>query len=225
MSASNEMLYFGGILYYAEDKTGRSFLMNRMIRVSTTIVLFMIVVGACSTMRTEKSANSFSTLVDNQPYQMRVRSGHSIMDRVIYENALLEFGKYLTISKTDSYKGTIEIIFAGISDSSFLDSTTDFATSSVLGNAWYTGREYIELSGHETDNTAADTIMQKDSTMRVNIKSAHNERLWTADYKYKSELEQSFSTSDTEEKAAKHCIKKIAKKLKNDFPALKRSTR
>jgi hypothetical protein len=143
------------------------------------------------------------------------------MDRVIYETALIEFGKYLTISKTNSYSGIIEIIFAGISDSSFLDSTTDFTTSSVLGNAWYNGREYIELSGHETDSTAADTIMPDDSTMRVNIKGAHNERLWTADCKYKSELERTIATSDTEEKAAKHCIKKIADKLKDDFPAIK----
>jgi len=203
--------------------------MKRMIRLSMIIVFFIIVVGACSTMRTEKGADSFSSLADNQPYQMRVRSGHSIMDRIIYESALIEFGKYFTLSETDSYRGTIEIIFAGISDSSFLDSTTDFTTSSILGNAWYIGSGYIGLSGsdskHETGSTSASTVMPEDSTMRINIKGSQEERLWTADYKYKGDLERSFYTSDTEEKAAKFCIKKIAGKLKDDFPAIKGSTR
>jgi hypothetical protein len=203
--------------------------MNRMIPLSTIILICMIMVGACSTMHTEKSADSVFALTDNQPYQLRVRSGHSIMDRIIYETASIEFGKHLALSKTDSYRGTIEIIFAGISDISYLDSTTDFATSSVVGNAWYNGSGYIGLSGmnsaQETDSTAASTIISEDSTMRVNIKSAQKERLWTADYKYKGELERSIYTSDTEEKAAKHCIKKIADKLTSDFPAIKGSTR
>ena len=199
--------------------------MNRMIRFLSIIVFLLLMVSSCSTMRTEEGTGNFSSLADNQPYQIRVRSGHSIMDRVIYETALLEFGKYLTISKTDSYSGTIEIIFAGISDGSFLDSTTDFTTSSVLGNAWYNGREYIELSRHETDSTAAGTSMPDDSTMRVNINSAHKERLWTADCKSKTELEQNIFTSDTEEKAVKRCMKKILKKLNSDFPSIKGSTR
>jgi len=203
--------------------------MIHMIRLSTIIVLCIIVVGACSTMQTEKSAGNFSTLADNQPYQMRVRSGHSIMDRIIYETALIEFGKYFALSETNPYKGTIEIIFAGISDNSFLDSTTDFTTSSILGNAWYTGSGYIGLSGmdsaQESGSTSPSTIMPDDTTMRINIKGTQAELLWTADYKYKSKLERSFYTSDTEEKAAKLCIKKIADKLKDDFPAITGSTR
>jgi hypothetical protein len=203
--------------------------MNRMIRLILIIVPLLVMVSSCSTMRTEKSADRFSTLADNQPYQIRVRSGHSIMDRIIYETASLEFGKYLALSKTDSYRGTIEIIFAGISDISFLDSTADLATSSIIGNAWYIGSGYIELSGsdskHETDSSSASTIMSEDITMRVNIKIAHKKRLWTADYKYKGKLERSLYTSDTEEKAAKLCIKRIVKKLKDDFPAARELTR
>jgi hypothetical protein len=149
------------------------------------------------------------------------------MDRVIYETALLEFGKHLDVSQKDSYKGTIEIIFAGISEGSFLDSTTDFATSSVIGNAWYIGSGYIELRGsdskHETDSSSASTITSEESTMRVNINSANREQLWTADCRSKTELEQKIFTSDTEEKAVKRCIKRIAKELQNDFPAIKGS--
>lgn len=203
--------------------------MNRMTRFISIIVLFIIVACACSTMRTGKGADSFAVLADSQPYQLRVRSGHSIMDRIIYESALREFGRYLSISRTDSYQGTIEIIFAGTSKSSFLDSTADFSTSSVTGNAWYTGNEYIGLSGsdsaHETGSTFEDTEMPEKSTMLVNIKASHSETLWTADYKYKRDLEVSGFVTDTEEKTAKLCIKRIVKKLKDDFPAIKESTR
>lgn len=197
--------------------------MNRMTRLSTIIVLFMILLSACSTMRTEKSTDSFSTLMDNQPYQLRVRSGHSIMDRVIYETASFEFGKYLAISKTDSYRGTIEIIFAGTPDRSYLDSTSDFSTSYVPENAWYTGSDYIGLSEHESDGTASGIIMTGKSTMYIAVKDSHAESLWAADYKYKRDTELSTFTAATEEKAARLCIKRIVKKLKHDFPSIKQS--
>jgi hypothetical protein len=203
--------------------------MNHMIRLISIIAPLIILVSSCSTMRTEKSADSFSTLTDNQPYQLRVRSGHSIMDRIVYESASLEFGKYLAISETDSCRGTIEIIFAGTSDSSFLNSTTDFSTSSVAGNAWYIGSGYIGLSGtdseHETGSTSASTVMPEKSTMYVNIKGSQTERLWAADYKYKRDVELSGFTADTQEKVAKLCIKRIVAKLKKDFPAVRESTR
>ena len=198
--------------------------MNRMIRLSTIIVSVIVVVSSCSTMRTEKGTDSFSTLVDNQPYQIRVRSGHTVMDRIIYESASIEFGKYLSISETDSYRGIIEIIFAGTQDSSFLDATTDFATSSVGGDAWYTGSGYIGLSGSnptlETGDTSASTDRPEKRTMRVHIKGARAERLWTADYQYKRDMTMSSLSPDTEEKAAKICITKIVEQLQADFPEI-----
>jgi hypothetical protein len=203
--------------------------MNRIIKFFSIIVPFIVLASSCSTMRTEKGTDSFSTLVDNQPYQIRVRSGHSVMDRIIYESASIEFGKYLSISETDSYRGIIEIIYAGTQDSSFLDATTDFATSSVGGDAWYTGSGYIGLSGSnptlETGDTSASTDRPEKRTMRVHIKGAHAERLWTADYKYKGDLTVSSLSPDTEEKAAKISITKIAEQLKDDFPMITESTR
>lgn len=198
--------------------------MKRIIRLISIIVPCIVIASSCSTMRTEKGIDSVSTLVDNQPYQIRVRSGHSVMDRIIYESASIEFGRYLSISKTDSYRGIIEIIFAGTQDSSFLDATTDFATSAVGGDAWYTGKGYIGLSGSnptlETGDTSVSTDRPEKRTMRVHIKGAHAERLWTADYKYKGDLTASSLSPDTEEKAAKISIRKIAEKLKDDFPTI-----
>jgi hypothetical protein len=230
MSASEGVLYLWEAFYaVSAGKKQRSSRMNRMIRFISIIVPLIVMVSSCSTMRTEKSADSFSSLADNQPYQIRVRSGHSIMDRIIYESALLEFGKYLAISETDSYRGTIEIIFAGTSDSSFLDSTTDFSTSSVAGNAWYIGTDYIRLSGsdsaHEAGSPSATTVMPEKSTMHVDIKGSHAKSLWTADYKYKRDLELSGFATDTEEKAARLCVKRIVEKLTDDFPAIRESTR
>lgn len=198
--------------------------MSRIIRSISIIVTLMVMVGGCATKLTTKSAASLSTLLDNQPYQMRVRSGHSIMDRTIYETASHEFAKYLAISDRGSYKGIIEIIYAGLSDSSFLDATADFTTSSVIGNAWYIGTGYIELRGsdptRETGSTDTRTVMPEDNTMRINIKGSQEERLWTADYKHKSVY-----TSDNEQKALKRAMKKIVEQLQEDFSTIGESTR
>jgi hypothetical protein len=198
-------------------------LMNRMIRLIPIIVTLMALVGGCSTLRTNKNTESVSTLLNNQPYQIRVRSGHSIMDRIIYETAAPEFSRHIAISDKGSYRGIIEIIYAGLSDSSFLDATSDFATGSVLGNAWYTGTGYIGLSGSGTardtgsGSTAARTAMPEDNTMRITIKSSQEEQLWTADYKHKSVY-----SSNNEQKALKRAMKKIVEQLQNDFPAIAR---
>jgi hypothetical protein len=198
--------------------------MNRIIRCFSIIVPLIVMASGCSTMRTEKSADTFPALAANQPYQVRVRSGHTIMDRIIYESASLEFGRYLAISETDSYKGAIEIIFAGTWSSTFLDSTSDFSTSSVPGNAWYTGNDYIGLSGgdseDESSSASANADIAEKTTMRVTVKDSHAERLWTADYKYKRDLELSGFSTDTEEKVARLCIKRIVEKLTDDFPAI-----
>jgi hypothetical protein len=151
------------------------------------------------------------------------------MDRIIYESASLEFGRYLAISETDSYKGTIEIIFAGSWGSTFLDSTSDFSTSSVPGNAWYIGNGYIGLSGGDSADESSSASLNADiaekTTMRVIMKDSHAERLWTADYKYKRDLEMSGFSTDTEEKVARLCIKRIVEKLTDDFPAIGASKR
>lgn len=198
--------------------------MNRIIRSISIIVALIVVVSGCATKLTTKSTESLSTLLDNQPYQIRVRSGHFILDRIIYESASVEFGKYLAISGKGPYRGTIEIIYAGMSESSFLDSTTDFSTSSVSANAWFTGTGYIGLSGsdptRETGSTSANTVMPEGTTMRINIKGSQGKRLWTADYKHKSVY-----TSDNEQKVLKHAMKKIVEKLQEDFPAMRESTR
>ena len=201
--------------------------MNRIIRCFSIIVPLIVMVSSCSTMRTEKSADTFAALAANQPYQVRVRSGHSIMDRIIYDSAFLEFGRYLAIAETDAYKGTIEIIFAGGTwGSTFLDSTSDFSTSSVPGNAWYIGNGYIGLSGSDSaDESGTNADIAEKTTMHVSIKGSHAERLWTADYKYKRDLELSGLSTDTEEKVARLCIKRIVEKLTDDFPSIGASKR
>ena len=75
------------------------------------------------------------------------------------------------------------------------------------------------------DASSANTVMPEGTTMRINIKDSQEKRLWTADYKNKSGFERSIFTPNTEEKIAKLCIKRIAAKLKDDFPAIKEATR
>ena len=195
--------------------------MNRMISPISIIVALMILVGGCSTLKTNKNTENASTLLNNQPYQIRVRSGHFIMDRTIYETTAPEFSKYIAISDKGSYRGVIEIIYAGMSDSSFLDATSNFTTGSVLANSWYTGTGYIGLSGggttRDTDSTVTRTAMPEDDTLRITIKDSQKKQLWTADYKNKS-----LSSSSHKQKALKRAIKKVLEQLQQDFPAIAR---
>lgn len=203
--------------------------MKRMIRLFTVAVTLIVAVSSCSTMRTEKGVEGFSSLLSNQPYQVRVRSGHSIMDRIVFESASREFGRHFALSETDSYRGTIEIIFAGSAGHSFLDSTSDFSTSFVSENAWYIGTGYIGLgesdSAHKAGSTSAITDMSEKTTMYVTIRGPQGQRLWVADYQYKRDPALSGFTTDTEEKVARLCIKRIVEKLADDFPAIGEATR
>jgi hypothetical protein len=195
--------------------------MNLMIRPISIMVALMILAGGCSTLKTSKYTESASSLLNNQPYQIRVRSGHFIMDRTIYETAAPEFNKYIAISDKGSYRGVIEIIYTGISDSSFLDAASNFTTGSVLANSWYTGTGYIGLSGggtsQDTDSSAPPTAIPEDNTMRITIKSSQKRQLWTADYKNKS-----LSSSSRKQKALKRAMKKVLEQLQQDFPAIAR---
>lgn len=200
--------------------------MNRIIRLITVILPLICVVCSCSTMQTQTGIEGVSTLTENQPYQLRVRSGNSTMDKIIYEFALFEFGKYLPISEGDSYIGTIEIIFASTSESSFVGSTSAFTTGYGYGNAWYTGSGYIGLSGTTStfgsSITSGSTFTWQNSTMLIAIKSSQERRLWMADYKYKGGWEMSGFSVNTADEAARLCIKRIVAKLTRDFPDIEK---
>lgn len=66
---------------------------------------------ACSTMQV-KSDYTFSMLpLQNQNFQIKVRTGNPTMDKVTYELAFLELSPYFPVSEKEPFTGTIEIIF------------------------------------------------------------------------------------------------------------------
>jgi hypothetical protein len=176
---------------------------------------------ACSSMQTIRNAETISTLTDNQSYQLRVRSGNPTMDKLIYEFASLEFSQLVPIVESDSYTGTLEIIFTSQAEASFMSSTTGFATSTGYGNAWYTGSGYLGMSGSATTVgsgiTSGGTFTWQNSTMFAVLKDGNGKRRWIADYKYKGGWEMSGWTVNTADEAARLCIKRLAKRFSEDF--------
>jgi len=173
-------------------------------------------------MRTYKGVENLGTIITNQAYQLRVRTGNSTMDSLTYEFALIEFGKYLPISEKEPYTGTIEIIFTSTSQSSFVGSSTAFTTGSGYADMWYTGSGYIGVTGGGaavgTSISSGSTFTWQNSTMFVWIKNLEGKRLWTADYNYKGGMEMSGFWVNTADEAARLCIKRLVNRFENEFP-------
>ena len=70
------------------------------------------------------------------------------MDKLVYEFAYLEFGKYLPIAERGSFTGTVDIIFSSSSESAFLGSSAVYATTTGYVNGWYTGTGYVGVTGN-----------------------------------------------------------------------------
>jgi hypothetical protein len=184
-------------------------------------VILFLALNACSSMQTYSSFQDAQTIVKNQSYQVRVRTGNEVMDKLIYEFAYLEFGKYLPIAEQGSFTGTVDIIFASSSESAFVGSSAGYATTIGYVNGWYTGTGYVGATGTastvSSGISSGGTFTWQNSTMLVILKDSEGRRLWSADYKYKGGWEMSGWSVNTPQEAARLCVQRVAEKLKQDL--------
>lgn len=184
-------------------------------------VLLLLVLNACSSMQTYSNFRDALMIVKNQSYQVRVRTGNEVMDKLVYEFAYLELGKYLPIAEQGSFTGTLDIIFSSSSESAFIGSSAGYATTTGYVNGWYTGSGYIGATGSastvSSGISSGGTFTWQNSTMLVILKDSSGKRLWSADYKYKGGWEMSGWSVNTPQEAARLCIERVAEKLKQDI--------
>ncbi|MBI5098246.1 MAG: hypothetical protein HZB30_03275 [Nitrospirae bacterium] len=175
----------------------------------------------CSTMSVNKQAANLSSITVDRTYQVRVRSGNLTMDKIIYDSASAEFGKYLQIYKKDTFNSLIEIVFTSTSKKGFTGSIAGYTTNVLYGDTWYTGDDNLSLKSYNpmagTEIIPGGIWTSQSSTMMVTIKDIKGEILWNAQYNYKGAYEASGLYVKTSDEAARISIDRIIKQFEKDF--------
>ena len=185
------------------------------------IPLFLAVIfSACSSVETSKPINSLATIRNAQRYQLLVRTGNPVLDKMVYEFAFAQFGDALPLREKEPYTGKMEITFVSSSQSAFIGSSV--GTGEVHGSesGWYTAGGYVgaaTATATAATVTTGTTFVWQNSTMIIVLKSVDDERLWTADYNYKGGWEFSGWLVNTPEEAARLVVKRLKDKFVSDF--------
>lgn len=202
---------------------------NKHFTVSTikllffTVIIFSILI-TCTTITTNKQAYTYSTVTDKNSYQVRVRSGNLMLDRVIHEEATKEFGKYLQISGQDSFTGFIDITFICKAKRGITGSSPGYINNVVYGNSWYTGDERVNKgSGFSSSMSGSKSIgmfnLQK-SNMMIVIKNKNGSQFWSAQDAYSGVSDFSRLFVQTVDETAIFSIERLITEFKNDFAIL-----
>jgi hypothetical protein len=159
-------------------------------------------------------------LTAEENYQLRVRSGNIVLDKIIYNTAYQVFSKYLPLSKDSTVTGHIDIHFRSNHHRGLQKSATGYKKNVIYGNSWYTGAEYRGLSA-ETEIVAGGITSWQDSTMSTVISDIAGKGLWSADFRYRGNID-SGKLVDTADKSAILCLRRIVQQFEEDFVATKR---
>jgi len=197
---------------------------------ATTIKLFLMsfiifsMLIACSTIKTNKQAYTYSTVTDKNSYQVRVRSGNLMLDRIIYEAAAKEFGKYLHISEQDSFTGFIDISFVCKAKRGISGSSPGYINNVVYGNSWYTGDATVHKgSGFSSSLSESRSVgmfnIQKSNMITV-IKKKNGLQFWDAQDAYNGVSDFSRLFVQTVDETALFSLDRIINQFKNDFSIL-----
>ncbi len=193
---------------------------NRLILFASIIIS----ITACSTIKTNKQAYTYSTVTDKNSYQVRVRSGNLMLDRIIHEAATKEFGKYLHISGEDSFTGFIDITFVLKAKRGITGSSPVYINNVVYGNSWYTGDEAVPKgSGFSSSLPGSESIgmfnIQKSNMIAV-IKKKNGLQFWDAQDAYNGVSDFSRLFVQTVDETAVFSLERIIHQFKNDFSIL-----
>jgi hypothetical protein len=197
---------------------------------ASTIKLFLFILFifniliACSTIKTDKQAYSYSTVTDKNSYQVRIRSGNIMLDSIIYDAATKEFGKYLHISGEESVTGFIDIIFICKAKRGITGSSPGCIHNVVYGNSWYTGDKTVntssEISSTVSGSRSVGMFNLQKSNMIVVIKRKNGQQFWGAQDAYNGVSDFSRLFVQTVDETAIFALERIIDQFKNDFSIL-----
>lgn len=206
-----------------EGRANKHFTLLTIKVIFFTIITFSILI-ACSTIKTDKQAYTYSTVTDKNMYQVRVRSGNLMLDRVIHEAATKEFRKYLQISEQDSFTGYIDITFICKSKRGITDSSSEYINNVVYGNSWYTGDEAVNKGSGLTPSISGSKSIGmfklQSSNMLVVIKSKDGMHFWKAQDVYNGIRDFSRLFVQTVDETAIFSIERLIAQFRNDFAIL-----
>lgn len=189
------------------------------VRITWFLVAFTLL--GCSSVETQKASTSLASIQSSERFQVLVRTGNAVMDKLVYEMAYQQFGSLLPLREKEPYTGAMEITFASSDQSWFVGTSNTVGSATASGSGWYNGRGYVggtaTVSGSSTTFSSGGTFTWQNSTMFIVLKKGDGERLWSADYNYKGGWEMSGFVVNTPDEAARLVIKRLKQKFQQDF--------
>ena len=99
----------------------------------------LIARAGCSSVDTQKATVPLSTINASERFQVMVRTGNAVMDKLVYEMAFRQFGGLLPLKEKEPFTGVLEITFASSDQSWFIGTSTTTGATTAQGAGWYTG--------------------------------------------------------------------------------------
>lgn len=187
-----------------------------------TMLGFLILWG-CSTVST-RIAPLASQQVSQWKYSILVRTGNPTMDKILHEMAVMEFGQLLNINENETQvaqSGRLEIIFESSSDGGLLGDSSAIGPADATATGWYDGDRYWGGTGYSSGTSSeiasGSMLSWQNSTMLINLKDPHGNRLWSADYEYKGGSDISGFWVNTADGAARLCVKRLKARMQKDL--------
>ena len=191
-----------------------------MRKIVIIISLLFAFVG-CSTVQTQKANIPITSINQSERFQLLVRTGNAVMDKLVYEMAYQQFSELLPLREKEPFTGVIEITFVSSDQSWFVGSSSTVGTATAYGSAWYSGSGYIggtaAVSGSSSTISSGGAFTWQNSTMFIVVKKVDGERLWIADYSYKGGWEMSGWVVNTPDEAARLVVKRLRDRFESDF--------
>ena len=165
------------------------------MRAPIIIVAIATCIAGCSTVETQKASVSLASIQATERFQLLVRTGNAVMDRLVYEMAFQQFGSLLPLREKQPYTGVMEITFTSTGETWFVGTSNTVGSATAFGSGWFSGNGYVggtaNMIGNSTTVSTGGSSTWQISTMMIVLKKSDGERLWTADYNYKGTWEMS----------------------------------
>lgn len=185
------------------------------------LTLLTFLLTSCSSVKTNKASVSLASIKESESFQVLVRTGNPVMDRLVYEIVYLNFSDVLPLREKEPFTGIMEITFMSTDQSAFIGSSNTVGSATAYGSGWYSGSGYVggsaAISGSSTTLSSGGSFTWQNSTMLIVLKKANGERLWIADYNYKGGWEMSGWSVNTPDEAARLVVERLKDKFESDF--------
>ena len=194
---------------------------EKLMKANLLVTCVFLFLAGCSTVQTQRGTDPLSMIQQNDRFQLFVRTGNEVMDKLLYELAYQQFSDVLPLREKEPFTGVIEIAFASTDQSGFVGSSSTFSSAKAHGSGWYTRSGYVGGTAYATGTSSTigsgSSFTWQNSTMLIVIKRSDGDRIWTADYNYKGGWEMSGWVVNTPEEAARLVLKRLKEKFKSDF--------